>query len=455
MTFMTACGPEEAAPCVEHLDTDANSVCDVCGASLTPECAGHKDENADKLCDTCGAEFFPRCTSHTDSNLNYLCDVCGKDLPMDVKFTLKDQEGNIIPGVTVIVYDGEELEEYTFVTDDYGAGTLKLYSGTYSVSYDTTSEGVYFPEGYIAIPSTVVVSASNRDVIIEVINNIPNGEADRPFPIDAETEEILIPAATVFYYIIYHSSGRNVVFEGADFKVTYGDKTYVPDSEGRVAFTLAELEANENSHLLIENSSDSEIKIKFVLYADPGSYGNPFEITSGESSVTASVASGGVYYKYVAGADGRVILSTAQPLMFKSSIMADAKPLTKVSEDDSATVWMLDTGSVIYTVTIAEDSITIEDDSTTNSISGTYTYTVSEEGQYTLTKGEAVLDLTLFKGGNTIVATNSSNSKQTVISGAVESMTVDVNEGDEIRILVNSEYSDEVTFEIALEEKVG
>jgi hypothetical protein len=232
----------------------------------------------------------------------------------------------------------------------------------------------------------------------------------------------------------------------------------LPDADGRIGFTLAEIEANKNSHLTIENLSNEEITVKFSISSDPGSYSNPFDITHGDDDVIANVANGGVNYKYVASADGVVTIMTTQMLMFKTSIMAEAKPLVRVSgeSDGYFGVWQLDIGDVIYTLTVSEDSILIEDnDESSASIRGTYTYTVSEDGEFALvSKDDATkaLDVTLFEGGNTIVATRSSDSSQIVIDGNVKSKTISVTAGDEIRILVNSEFSDEVSFKLLFEE---
>lgn len=450
LCLLTACGePTDPTPCTEHTDTNGDLSCDACGAALEPSCAMHKDENADKLCDSCGTEFFPRCVTHTDVNGNALCDVCGADLPLNVRFSLSDQEGNVIAGVTVVITD-DELEEYSFITDEDGCGELMLYSGTYRVTYDTLTEGTYFPEGYLPIPSTVTVSKELSDIEIEILKTVPNGEADRPFPIDEGTNELTLPASTVYHYIIYHSSGRNVVFEGSGFKLTYGDKDYTPDG-GRIAFTLSEVEANENSHLIIENTTDSEITVDFLIYSDPGSFGNPFEIPFDTTVINADVSSGAVYYKYVVGADGTVTVKTTQMLIFKSAVMSEAKPLVKISGDDNTFlgVWKLDDGAVSYTLTITEDSIVIEDGNESSaSISGTYAYTLNEDGEFALKDGNDLLPVVLFKGGNIISATCSSNSKQVVINGAVEMAVLEVKAGDEIKILVNCEYKDELKFEI-------
>ena len=455
MLLFVSCGPEEPTPCVEHTDTDGDLACDVCGAAVEPECSAHMDENADKLCDECGIEFFPRCTEHQDANKNSLCDVCGKDLPMNITFALKDQEGTAIAGVTVIVTD-DEMEEYVFVTDSDGKGTLELYKGEYHVSYDTISEGVYFPEGYLPIPSTVNVYSDSKTVEIEILKTVPNGQIDRPFPIDENDTEIIIPASTTYHYVVYHSSGRNVVFEGKGFKLTYGDKVYNPDESDRIAFTLSEIEANENSHFIIENSGDEDVKIGFSIFADKGTFGNPFEITPDDNTLIADTSNGAVYYKYIASANGKLTLSTKQMLMFKTETMPEAKPLVKISGDEGAYngVYELASGSVTYTITISDDSIVISDTTEGSaSLNGTYSYTVNDDGEFELKDGETSLPVTLFKGGSTIVATCSSNSMQIVISGTIESSTIDVKEGEMVRILVNCEFADEMIFEIEFAEK--
>ena len=48
---------------------------------VTPECTEHVDANADYICDTCGAELEkPACTEHIDGNNDYICDNCEAQL---------------------------------------------------------------------------------------------------------------------------------------------------------------------------------------------------------------------------------------------------------------------------------------------------------------------------------------------------------------------------------------
>ncbi len=445
-----ACSPE-AVECDEHADKDNNGVCDACGAEVELKCAAHKDENGDKLCDLCSVEFFPRCSQHTDENANGKCDLCGKAVIVEITVSLCDQEGAYIPGVTVIFTDSE-YEEYVFVTDTDGKATVELYTGNYRVTYDTTSEGVYFPEGYLPIPSNVTVTASNRNVTVQITKTVPNGEASRPFPLSSETNEIEIPAATKYHYIIYHASGRKIRIEGTSFEVVYNDSVFT-DSEGKVNFVLEEAGADEHSFFTIENKSDSDMTLTFSLYSDPGTHGNPYIIEElGAVTYENLAANGSIYYKWVADKNGKIVFSTEQIYVFKTKALSAAYPMIKISGEVNSHegVYSIVAEGVEYTITVDAEAITIVDTTEGNgNISGTYSYTLGADEAFVIeTSSGAVAPFTLYRGGRTIVVTNRTNSRQANISGNAEQTTIDVEQGDELIINISSVYLNDFTFEL-------
>jgi len=77
LVALSACGGDK--PCTEHIDANADYVCDNCGATLekldsTP--CTHKDGNDDHLCDEC-QEKVSQCA---DGNSDHKCDTCGAEL---------------------------------------------------------------------------------------------------------------------------------------------------------------------------------------------------------------------------------------------------------------------------------------------------------------------------------------------------------------------------------------
>ena len=452
--LLTSCGEPEITPCTEHTDGNNDLICDVCSEAITKGCEAHKDENADKLCDACGTEFFPRCSKHVDLNSNGRCDVCGSATLISVNVTLLDQEGTSISGVTVIFTDkNDEYNVVTFVTDSNGCAEVQLYAGEYRVTYDTLSEGTYFPEGYLPTPSDVVVSADTDYLEIEILKTVPNGEASRPFPISASTLEITLPASTLYHYIIYHSASLKVTFIGNDFRVVYGDNEYTPDNDGKVAFAFLESDANDNATLTIENLSDNENTLSVSVYSDPGTYGNPFIIEGNKSGATANVSNGGVYYKWTAPMAGSVTFSAENILIFKTENMASAMPLIKTegNTDTHLGVYTLTVGGITYTVEIGDGDIVITDNAEGDaSVSGSYTYTILDDGSFKVTDGSMPMPILLSKGGRTVVITSLLSSKQTGLSGEADSVTLTVKQDEELLVFVNSEYSDEVSFSFDL-----
>ena len=293
---LTSCGGD--TDCTEHVDTDKNGKCDNCGAEVDKEpCTEHTDADGDFLCDDCGAAVLPKGPEE-----------------VEITFTVKDNEGDILAGVSAI-FAHSENDEYNVTTaasDANGKITAKLYTGTYSIfyDYDTDAIGYYFGD-----TNEITVTATTNAVDLVLIDNNPDGSVDKPFVLSAGENNIVIPAGVSYNFIIYRAV--NLYFDAtgaAGAKVIYNNTEYAPDADGVIHFALLGQDTNSAEQLVIENTTDAEITFSTEINSAPGTYGNPLVIENADAPITtAPIASGStVYYTYTATAAGvfRITIGT-------------------------------------------------------------------------------------------------------------------------------------------------
>lgn len=452
MLSFAACGGNDT--CTEHVDADGDYACDECGTDMTPACTSHKDENADKLCDNCGAEFFPKCQTHVNENGNGRCDVCGKAVKVSVIIKVVDQDDNAIADVTVYLED-EEYELYELTVDANGEGTLELYTGTYSITYEPTT----IPEGYLPIPTTKTVEGAGQTLELEVANNIPNGEPSRPFNVNSETENFVIPANTTYYYIIYHAAGRKIDFSGEGYKVLYNGKTYTPNGE-TFTVVLEETDSNVPTVFSVENTTAQENIIPVSLYSDPGTQGNPFVIDElGDITLSDVVAGKSVFYKWTSGVEGNfnIAASLKPTFMFDTSALNAKQKLVKVSGDEGSIigVYSVTEENLTYSITITETTITVEDNNpdADKNVSGVYEYTALPDGGVSIKAvGSEPVGFSIESCNKSIVITNSRNSIQVKVGVDNPTASLQVVDGDVLSIVIYNDVEEDITINISVTE---
>lgn len=149
-------------PCTDHVDADANYVCDNCGATLEntnpPVCEEHTDKDNDAKCDVCGEEIPdprpPVCEEHKDEDGDLKCDACAHVMFEQVKYTLNisdvdtgvRSEDDIISKFTIP--SGTEVRNRTksYVDPDTGKSTeytksIKIGANTNKVVVDVPGTG--------------------------------------------------------------------------------------------------------------------------------------------------------------------------------------------------------------------------------------------------------------------------------------------------------------------------
>jgi len=271
---------------------------------------------------SCGDEQGPEtpgpCTEHKDEDENGICDVCKQptiDIPeapseVTVSFTVKDQDGATVPGVTFTFTEkgNAAATPVNATSDTSGKLSAKLVPATYKLDCEYNAEEI----GYYFLDTTEIkVEATTTALDIRMENRTPNGTESRPFPLSVEDNAIGIPAGKTHYYVVYHAVNLLASIECGGIKVTYGGAEYLPDAENKIDFAFLGTDTNSVELIKIENVTDSAIDATLKIYSAPGSYSNPYVIEdlSAEISKSGLASKDIVYYSYTATASGKLTLT--------------------------------------------------------------------------------------------------------------------------------------------------
>lgn len=258
-------------------------------------------------------------------------------------FTVKDKEGNLMSGVTfALSQNGTKVAEAT--TNDQGQATIDAKIGTYDVIY------VLLPEYFEGEVDEVVLTETTTAMALTVKDTTPNGEADRPFIIIEDTTNITLPANGTYHYVLHGGMNRYFLIENTTATMTYKDQTYLPDENGTLKVDIVTDGPRDPVTFAINNTTDAEMSLTLLIQAVLGSMERPIEITDLNTLITTSVPKEGtVYYKWVSGMDGVLMVSSANPL----------NNITMTNTRNSATSYFTDGSACEYLAVKADDAIVI------------------------------------------------------------------------------------------------
>ena len=313
-------------------------------ASLTA--CGDKDKGDGGNADTNGENNESNgagevCTEHYDADGDGICNLCNENMPDDeifsgvsVTFTLKDDEGNVVPGVSVILnsYTSDDYNVTTAKSDENGQIKAQVNTGEYYVTYEYNSDDVGYYEGDT---TELSISMGTENVTLYLINTTPNGTVTRPYPISAIDTSVTVPANSSVHYIIYHTKDLYFVLEGADVSVIRKEGTTVtthePDGEGKLRIDLIGENVNSVATVIITNNSSEEATYAIEINSNPGTYGNPIVITDLSAIAEGTVSSEkSYYYIYTATATGTLTIN-----MTSEDTLISAMNLTNSCVDDA------------------------------------------------------------------------------------------------------------------------
>lgn len=287
-TALTACGK-----CKEHVDEDKDGKCDKCDEAVEIVCTEHTDADGDKMCDVCD---------------ELLLDPTPPEVTVTVNFTLKDQDGAIIPGVKVIFSPKKGGTPVTATSDASGKLTAALVTGGYSVSYDYNSEeiGYYLPD-----TTSVTVEESTTELALSMTNNTPNGTASRPYIASVDGADYTVPAGRSLYFGVSRVTGAIFAKINSDaVKVTYrGEEIAAVD--GVIDFAITSEDTNTLQLFTVENTTAADITVNVSLYTPLGSYDNPHVVTDLAAPFVAEGVTKeySIYYTYTAAVSGTLTIS--------------------------------------------------------------------------------------------------------------------------------------------------
>lgn len=233
----------------------------------------HIDKNDDFLCDECGAEF--------DDGLEIITST--------VTFELKDEAGAAMAGIKFTVESASDTYDLQSGAD--GKATVTLPVGTYDVIYDDTT----IPFGFQPNLHVLRVKEDTTSVPVTVVDNNPNGSAERPYLVNDDVFAISIGAGEQVHYTCRVATFRNMKIEGAGIVILYGDKEYLAGEE--FIITNDTTEVNFMASFSVKNTSSEKIDTEIVTIYEPGSRENPFAAEGNE--ITVNLEKGEiVYYKW-------------------------------------------------------------------------------------------------------------------------------------------------------------
>lgn len=252
------------------------------------------------------------CTEHVDENGDYACDKCGELVmpsadraEIDVEFSVKDTDGNSLSGITVILTpkdDDSSENSVSGVSGEDGRLNLKLKEGRYFVLYDYDIDTLGY---YLSETSEITVSNTTSALDLLLINNNPDGSAERPFSLSVGDNGVTLPASASYNYIVYRAVNLFVKVEGEGVKVKYGENEYTPE-DGVIVFDLLGEDTNSVERFVIENTLGEENTLSLTVNSMPGTSGNPYVIEALGEEITKEglTADDIVYYSYTAVRDG-------------------------------------------------------------------------------------------------------------------------------------------------------
>ena len=329
-------------PCTDHVDADANYVCDICGATLEnpnpPACEEHTDKDNDAKCDVCGEDIPdprpPVCEEHKDEDGDFKCDACGHVMFEEIKYTLNvsdidagtrsedDINGKftIVSGTEVRnrtkTYQGVEYNKsikiggnaHKVVVSVPGTGTLRFIIQNGSSGVDMQFTKVIAPDGTAQDIEFVAGAESNPLVMIEVevtegewtITRGKNGGTQDIFYLELDC--VVATSEENGFEIVSEGKTEYLVGEELNFSKLYLNSTF---ENGKTEILPLENVEIDTSLVNMGQSGTYPITIKYGEYESITYYVNVFAPESIKLGFDAieklsgnTAAGNGVYFNH-------------------------------------------------------------------------------------------------------------------------------------------------------------
>ncbi len=292
--------------------------------------------------------------NHFDLTGDGKCDACGEEYEepfseFELTVTAKDEEGNVLPDVAVIVYDSGYMIDSAQADKD-GRAVFTLPIGSYMI---TLSD---LPEYWTAGMKNVEGDEKQVSVSVIATDNTPDGSLLKPFFVGDEAQEFTVPALTSHNFFI-KGMNRTLKVYGEGFKVYCEDKEYTEIEDGVMSvFIVGTDDPYSNTPFSVENLTDAPITVTVHFESAPGSRANPIkaELDTPYSPDIAKESS--VYYSYTAEASGVLTVSSDD---VKNNMMLynlTSLNVTEFTNGSSSVSIEVDAGDVVLVTVSHSDS---------------------------------------------------------------------------------------------------
>ncbi|MBQ8229436.1 MAG: hypothetical protein IJZ32_01925 [Clostridia bacterium] len=256
----------------------------------------------------CGGE--KKC-AHVDKNDDGKCDVCSTDYSdgvdeqpvstVDCTFNVKTDNGLTASNVAFTLTSAKN--EYSLVSNENGVISANIAFGKYDISYDYDT----LPEYCTPDVFSIEIDEETTAVTLLLINNMPDGSANKPFFVSDDVTELSLEAGAEVYYVYRGAEIKTLIIENENLAVIYNDDTYSPES-GIISVPL-QTQIGGMVKFCIKNTSSAVVETEFTLLSPLGSMSNP--IVMEQASATANIPeNGGVYYQWTATKNGVLVVSS-------------------------------------------------------------------------------------------------------------------------------------------------
>ena len=282
--------------------------------------------------DTTGTETLTQTEVPTDE------DPQKTDVVKQCTLSVKLDNGEDISGVKITLKQGEN--EYQLVSGENGTVAVELSVGKYSVSYDYDS----LPSGCYPDTDAVEITADTSEITLTIIDNNPNGSAEKPYFIANDVTEFTAEAGAEVHFIYRGAALRYLTIANEGVSVSYKGTVYQPEN-GVVTVVIAP-QVGEMTRFSVKNNSSAKIESSLSLLSPEGSMENPIVLES--DSVDASVPAGeAVYYEYTAEKNGILVVSSQNTLNNISLINTTTNAVTSFTLGGAATYMPVSAGDTV------------------------------------------------------------------------------------------------------------
>lgn len=307
-----------------------------------------------------------KCKAHVDADDDYLCDNCGTNYDdgdeapetktATVTVSVRLDNGEALSGIKFSLVRADKSIELTSGQD--GTVSVNLELGNYRVEYDYDSLPEY------CTPDTIgfKVEEGTTSATLIIVDNKPDGSANKPFFISENETEITLAPGEEIYYMLRVVTTRYINVYNSAAVIGYDGETY--EAKDGVASLVLEPESDQmgvsNTVFSVKNSSNSEITTLLEVTSPVGSMENPIELSENSATVTVNHETV-IYYTWVATADGVLTLTTdnERNSIYLRRVLENDVPVDQYTNGDlSATIEVAE-GDVI---TIGVSALAAEED---------------------------------------------------------------------------------------------